>query len=231
MIELGRAGIPRRTCSTRPRTGASSRREPLGGTAPSRAHGRRRWAQGPRCGEATTVRGVFCHNCGHRNPAGVNFCSSCGAVLQHDAPRRPSPCSRSTTTASRPTKSRGHARRGPARAGRPGGEARPQRRGPLTSLDKPVTGPAATPRATSSSTTSPCRGATPSSCAARRHGRRSSDVGSLNGPTSTASGSRSRPWSAATRSRSASSSSSTWWRRTSEPDELSGGPTCRSATC
>ncbi len=24
---------------------------------------------------------VFCHNCGHRNPAGVNFCSSCGAAL------------------------------------------------------------------------------------------------------------------------------------------------------
>jgi pSer/pThr/pTyr-binding forkhead associated (FHA) protein len=24
---------------------------------------------------------VFCHNCGHRNPMGVNFCSSCGAVL------------------------------------------------------------------------------------------------------------------------------------------------------
>jgi len=27
------------------------------------------------------VVGVFCHNCGHRNPAGVNFCSSCGAAL------------------------------------------------------------------------------------------------------------------------------------------------------
>jgi pSer/pThr/pTyr-binding forkhead associated (FHA) protein len=24
---------------------------------------------------------VFCHNCGHRNPSGVNFCSSCGASL------------------------------------------------------------------------------------------------------------------------------------------------------
>ncbi|HXA31205.1 MAG TPA: FHA domain-containing protein [Acidimicrobiales bacterium] len=24
---------------------------------------------------------VFCHNCGHRNPMGVNFCSSCGSVL------------------------------------------------------------------------------------------------------------------------------------------------------
>ncbi len=25
---------------------------------------------------------VHCHNCGHRNPEGVNFCSSCGAALQ-----------------------------------------------------------------------------------------------------------------------------------------------------
>jgi pSer/pThr/pTyr-binding forkhead associated (FHA) protein len=24
---------------------------------------------------------MFCHNCGHRNPSGVNFCSSCGAPL------------------------------------------------------------------------------------------------------------------------------------------------------
>jgi pSer/pThr/pTyr-binding forkhead associated (FHA) protein len=24
---------------------------------------------------------VFCHNCGHKNPEGVNFCSSCGQVL------------------------------------------------------------------------------------------------------------------------------------------------------
>jgi pSer/pThr/pTyr-binding forkhead associated (FHA) protein len=27
------------------------------------------------------VEDVFCHNCGHRNPAGVNFCSSCGSAL------------------------------------------------------------------------------------------------------------------------------------------------------
>jgi len=27
------------------------------------------------------VDGVFCNNCGHRNPAGANFCSSCGGVL------------------------------------------------------------------------------------------------------------------------------------------------------
>jgi pSer/pThr/pTyr-binding forkhead associated (FHA) protein len=27
------------------------------------------------------VVAVFCHNCGHRNPEGVNFCSSCGNAL------------------------------------------------------------------------------------------------------------------------------------------------------
>jgi pSer/pThr/pTyr-binding forkhead associated (FHA) protein len=25
--------------------------------------------------------GVYCHNCGHRNPEGGHFCSSCGAAL------------------------------------------------------------------------------------------------------------------------------------------------------
>lgn len=25
---------------------------------------------------------LYCNNCGHRNPAGANFCSSCGAVLE-----------------------------------------------------------------------------------------------------------------------------------------------------
>jgi pSer/pThr/pTyr-binding forkhead associated (FHA) protein len=32
------------------------------------------------------VLGVFCPNCGHRNPAGVNFCSSCGASLVTSVP-------------------------------------------------------------------------------------------------------------------------------------------------
>ena len=31
-----------------------------------------------------TVDAVFCHNCGHRNPGGVNFCSSCGHALLAD---------------------------------------------------------------------------------------------------------------------------------------------------
>jgi pSer/pThr/pTyr-binding forkhead associated (FHA) protein len=29
------------------------------------------------------VTGVFCNQCGHQNPSGSNFCSSCGAVLEH----------------------------------------------------------------------------------------------------------------------------------------------------
>jgi hypothetical protein len=32
------------------------------------------------------VAEVFCNNCGHRNPLGANFCSSCGAVLETAAP-------------------------------------------------------------------------------------------------------------------------------------------------
>jgi pSer/pThr/pTyr-binding forkhead associated (FHA) protein len=31
------------------------------------------------------VADVFCNNCGHRNPAGSNFCSSCGQALSHPA--------------------------------------------------------------------------------------------------------------------------------------------------
>ena len=29
------------------------------------------------------VSAVYCNQCGHRNPTGANFCSSCGAVLEH----------------------------------------------------------------------------------------------------------------------------------------------------
>jgi hypothetical protein len=29
---------------------------------------------------------AFCNNCGHRNPPGSNFCSSCGAVLEGTGP-------------------------------------------------------------------------------------------------------------------------------------------------
>jgi hypothetical protein len=37
--------------------------------------------------------GIFCNRCGHRNPEGSNFCSSCGAVLER--PREADPA---TTT-------------------------------------------------------------------------------------------------------------------------------------
>jgi pSer/pThr/pTyr-binding forkhead associated (FHA) protein len=47
---------------------------------------------------------VFCHNCGHKNPAGVNFCSSCGAALI------PDPDDRSETTVTlQPVDERGEA--------------------------------------------------------------------------------------------------------------------------
>jgi hypothetical protein len=35
---------------------------------------------------AATVEGVFCPRCGHRNPTGVNFCSSCGTSLTTSVP-------------------------------------------------------------------------------------------------------------------------------------------------
>lgn len=37
---------------------------------------------------------MFCNRCGHRNPEGANFCSSCGATLE-----RPGPEAGPTTTA------------------------------------------------------------------------------------------------------------------------------------
>jgi len=30
----------------------------------------------------SALSGVFCNQCGHRNPAGSNFCSSCGGALE-----------------------------------------------------------------------------------------------------------------------------------------------------
>jgi len=32
------------------------------------------------------VTSIFCNRCGHRNPENSNFCSSCGAVLEHPDP-------------------------------------------------------------------------------------------------------------------------------------------------
>jgi pSer/pThr/pTyr-binding forkhead associated (FHA) protein len=34
------------------------------------------------------VADVFCNQCGHRNPLGSNFCSSCGAPLEHEEGER-----------------------------------------------------------------------------------------------------------------------------------------------
>lgn len=39
------------------------------------------------------MNALYCNNCGHRNPEGSNFCSSCGAVLE-----RPGEASSFTTT-------------------------------------------------------------------------------------------------------------------------------------
>jgi pSer/pThr/pTyr-binding forkhead associated (FHA) protein len=44
--------------------------------------------------------GVFCNQCGHRNPASSNFCSSCGAALEH-------PSGEDTTITFRPTETVG----------------------------------------------------------------------------------------------------------------------------
>lgn len=35
----------------------------------------------PGLGPVDTLSAVFCNQCGHRNPPGSNFCSSCGAAL------------------------------------------------------------------------------------------------------------------------------------------------------
>jgi len=32
------------------------------------------------------VSEIFCNNCGHRNPVGSNFCSSCGGPLEPESP-------------------------------------------------------------------------------------------------------------------------------------------------
>lgn len=48
------------------------------------------------------MTGVFCNQCGHQNPAGSNFCSSCGAALE-----RPEDDSTSTTITFMPIESAG----------------------------------------------------------------------------------------------------------------------------
>ena len=64
-----------------------------------------------------TVDGVFCHNCGHRNPEGVNFCSSCGAALLadgDDATITLHPTDEGETTEDYPVSPRSRSRTAPA---------------------------------------------------------------------------------------------------------------------
>ena len=110
---------------------------------------------------------IFCNRCGHRNPEGSNFCSSCGAVLERLSRRiRPSRRSRSP-----PVEAAGEVGDeevtvsvGDSRRGRPAGRQARARTPAPASPSAPARPPsAATPTATSSSTTSPCRAVTPRS--------------------------------------------------------------------
>ncbi len=128
---------------------------------------------------------VYCNNCGHKNPIGSNFCSSCGAILETESPEN-------TTITFHPTSPvdpvdsgeddvAGRARR----SCRPTSGVLVVKRGqnvglavqPHLTRSPP---PGATPRATSSSTTSPSRVATPRS-SPTAEGFAVRDVGSLNG--------------------------------------------------
>ena len=128
-----------------------------------------------------TVDAVFCNNCGHRNPEGVNFCSSCGNALLAEGD--------DATITLRPDRPRGQCR-GAAPTSRPvevphGAGVLVVTRGPNIGaryllVDPVVTGPVATPRATSFSTTSRCPAAT-SRSRRKDGGLPCADVGSLNG--------------------------------------------------
>ena len=107
-----------------------------------------------------TVVAVFCHNCGHRNPEGVNFCSSCGHALLadgDDATITLHPTDEAETTEDQPDVTAG---RGAARRRRPRGHPGPQHRGALPPGREAWSGRAGIPRATSSWTTSPFPAAT-----------------------------------------------------------------------
>ena len=57
-----------------------------------------------------TVVAVFCHNCGHRNPEGVNFCSSCGNALPTDGDDATITLHPVDEADESPRRARGHAR-------------------------------------------------------------------------------------------------------------------------
>ena len=70
----GQRGPVRRGLDLRDRAGRPGR---------ARRAARRRGVPGARRGlRDRGVADVFCNNCGHRNPPGSNFCSSCGALLE-----------------------------------------------------------------------------------------------------------------------------------------------------
>ncbi len=82
-IEAGGPGQPR-GAARRGRLPPAHRGVTVRSTGRSAAGGR---ASRPREGDRAKrlpYVGVFCHNCGHRNPSGVNFCSSCGSALAND---------------------------------------------------------------------------------------------------------------------------------------------------
>ena len=120
-----------------------------------------------------------CRRCGHDNETGANFCSSCGHPLPLE-----DEATITLARALRAPRARRGAGRGAGRAARGHGHARGAARARSRAAgSSSTTRPprwAATPTPTSSSTTSPCRGATRSS-AGVDDGYEVSDVGSLNG--------------------------------------------------
>ncbi len=124
---------------------------------------------------------VFCNNCGHRNPEGAKFCSSCGRCCPRPAD--------DTTVTFLPVEGGGETAEEEVGVTLPelpqGTGMLVVKRGPNAGLEvhartRTSPWPAGTPRATSSSTTSRCPVATPSSPGGS-DGYLVRDVGSLNG--------------------------------------------------
>ena len=81
----GGAGSARSSPAT-PRRSTASSMPPPTGSSPKVEPTAARGGLGSGVVGAATLDGVFCHQCGHRNPEGVNFCSSCGASMVTSAP-------------------------------------------------------------------------------------------------------------------------------------------------
>ena len=127
----------------------------------------------------STVDAVFCHNCGHRNPEGVNFCSSCGNPLLadgDDATITLHPNDEAETSEENPRSRSSRSRTARVSSWSPADRTSER----ATCSGRRWSGPVATPRATSSSTTSRSRAAT-SRSRPKSGGYVLRDVGSLNG--------------------------------------------------